>query len=107
MAQVSLEQKVDKLADSVAEISEVLAHVVSNMATKDDVAQLREEMSAMATVMATKEDVRTMVDRAKEEIMDVVRPVEKAVDGDAVTIVGHEKRIVRIEKHLELTPITI
>ena len=73
---------------------------IKNMATKDD-------LKGFATKddlknFATKDDVRAIVDNAKDEILAVVRPIEKAVDKDAVTVVNYGKRIARIERHLAI-----
>ncbi len=113
-------KKVDKLASSVAELGEMMSHVVSHMATKDDIANMatKDDIANMATKddianMATKDDISHLraemiakIDLAKEEILDVVRPIERAVDADAETIVRHEARILRVERHLDLAPIT-
>ncbi len=52
--------------------------------------------------LPTKNDMEKAIEDAKEEILKEVRPVARAVDKDAVTIVKHEKRITRIETHLSL-----
>lgn len=117
----ALEAKVDKLASSVAELGDMLSFLVGNMATKDDIANMatKDDIANMVTKddianMATKDDIAQLraemiakIDVAKEEVLDVVRPMEKAVDADAVTILRHEARIARVEKHLALEPITI
>lgn len=95
-------RKVDKLADTVAELGEMMSHVVGHMATKDDIANMatKDDISQLRAEMIAK------IDLAKEEILDVVRPIERAVDVDAETIIRHETRITRVEKHLDLAPIT-
>ena len=64
-------------------------------------------LNARVDDLPKKEDVRAIVDgvveEAKEEILGEVRPIAKAVDKDAVMVVSHEKRIMKIEKHLLLS----
>lgn len=55
-------------------------------------------MRETLATLATKDDIQ----KAKREILDVVEPIEKAFDKDALTIINHEKRISRIEKKLIL-----
>ncbi len=64
-------------------IMEVLLDMDERMATKDDLRGY-----------ATKNDL----ERVKDEILDVIKPVMKAVDGDAETIINHGKRIVVLER---------
>ena len=98
------------------ELGGMMSYVVENMATKDDIKDMatkddlknfakKDDLKNFATKddlknFATKDDVRAIVDGAKEEILAVVRPIERAVDKDAVTVVKHEKRITRIERQL-------
>ena len=46
--------------------------------------------------------VASMIDDAKEELLSEIRPIARAVDKDAVTLVDHEKRITRIEHKIIL-----
>lgn len=53
--------------------------------------------------MATKANLRDYptkndFERVKDEILDIVKPIGKAVDKDAETIVNHGKRIVILER---------
>jgi len=64
-------------------IMEVLLDMDERMATKDDLRNY-----------ATKNDL----ERVKGEILDVLKPVVKAVDKAAVTIVNHGKRISVLER---------
>lgn len=43
-------------------------------------------------------EIRATVDEAKEELLDEIRPIARAVDKDAVMLLNHERRIARIEK---------
>ena len=56
--------------------------------------------------LPTRDEVYAIVDKAKEEVKEElrkeIRPLSKAVDKDAVTLVKHEKRLVRVESHLSL-----
>ena len=53
-----------------------------------------ERMNAIHERMATKDHV----EQAKDEIMDVVKPISDAVDKDAKTVVNHGRRITVIER---------
>lgn len=50
---------------------------------------LEERMSGMAT--------KVELEDFKEEILEEIRPIARAVDKDAVTILDHEKRLKRLE----------
>lgn len=64
------------------------------------VVSLGEQVRAVKSELVTKIDDK--VEAAKEEILKEVRPIAKAIDKDAVTIVEHEKRLTRIGAHLAL-----
>ena len=66
------------------------------------VVSLGEQVADIKNTMATKEYVETVAADLKQELTKEIRAIGKAVDKDAVTIIGHENRIVRIEKHLAL-----
>ena len=38
------------------------------------------------------------IDDLREELLSEIRPIAKAVDKDAKTIIDHEKRITRVER---------
>ena len=53
--------------------------------------------------MATKADLRDYstkndLERVKDEILDIIKPIGRAVDKDAETIFNHGKRIVVLER---------
>ena len=64
------------------------------------VVSLGEQIQAVKGELETK--IENSVETAKEEILKEVRPIAKAVDKDALTIVKYDKRITRIESHLSL-----
>lgn len=64
----------------------------------DDIGSIAGEVQNMRGQMVTKEDVQSLVDSAKEDILEEVRPIAHAIDKDAVTVVNHEKRIVILER---------
>ena len=43
------------------------------------------------------------VDRKFGEVLTELKATSRAVDADAVTVIKHNRRITRIEKHLNLT----
>ncbi|KKW20134.1 MAG: hypothetical protein UY63_C0001G0039 [Parcubacteria group bacterium GW2011_GWA2_51_10] len=61
--------------------------------------QVRDISKDMATKDYVKATVDDVVDKAKKEILTELRAVTKAVDKDAVTIIDHGKRIVKLERH--------
>lgn len=66
---------------------EDLAHVLKNYPTKADLAETVKDL-------ARKSDL----EKFKEEILDEVRPLSKAIDKDARTIINHSRRIVVLEQ---------
>ncbi|MEY4747640.1 MAG: hypothetical protein RLZZ416_689 [Candidatus Parcubacteria bacterium] len=80
---------------------------LKDFATKDYLKDFatKEDLKSFATKedlkdFATKEDLKNLatkgdLERVKEEIL---KPLEKAVDKDAETIVRHEKRMVVLER---------
>ena len=45
-------------------------------------------------IPSTKNDL----EKVKQEILEEIRPIAKAVDKDAITIIRHERRIARLEQ---------
>lgn len=67
---------------------------VSNEVILKTVLNMGEQIAEIKSTMATKDDLI----RVKEELLDEIRPIRKAQDKDAVTIINHERRIVRLEQ---------
>ena len=83
-------------------IMEVLLDMDDRMATKED---LQEAVESINSRMATKDDLRSYatkndLERVKDEILDGIKPVIKAVDKDADIIFDHGKRIVVLERRV-------
>jgi hypothetical protein len=83
---------------------------LKRFATKDDLKRFatKDDLKRFATkddldAFATKSEVHSIVDTATEKILDELRPIARAVDKDAVTILNHEKRITKIERRLVRT----
>lgn len=74
----------------------------STMATKDDIASIYRVMATKDDIDALRRDMATKgdVEDAKEEMLRVLRPAQRALDKDALTIVDHGVRIMRIEKKI-------
>ncbi len=68
---------------------------VSNEVILKTLLSMDERMNDFAT--------SNQLEKVKEELLEEIRPIGKAVDKDAVTIVNHERRITRVEKHLSLS----
>ena len=75
---LDLEGKVDLILHTVVTMGEEVREIKETMATKD------------------------YVDAVKEELLGEIRPIARAVDKDAVTIIRHEQSIGQIKKHLAL-----
>jgi len=75
---LDIEGKVDLILDTVVKVDEEVREIKETMATKD------------------------YVDAVKEELLGEIRPIARAVDKDAVTIIRHEQSIGQIKKHLAL-----
>ena len=65
---------------------------VSNQMIMRAVVSLSDRVDGLAT--------KSELEKVKEDILEELRPIGKAVDKDAVTIVNHERRIARIEERL-------
>ena len=112
---------------SSADVLRAVLHFTETMAAKEDLAEIKVRMATTKHVeaikddvdvigenidtlngevryirgeMVTKADVRSIVDKAKEELLSEIRPIARAVDKDAVTLINYEKCITKIERHL-------
>ena len=77
-----LSVRMDKLVEVVISIGDQVSSIQTDLRTK----------------YATKDDLIKL----KEELLSEIRPIARAVDKDALTLIKHEKRITRIEKHMVL-----
>ena len=71
---------------------------VTNEIILNAVISLGERVAAIEQTMATKDHVEYVVEKAKEEILQQIRPLEQAVDKDTITIINHERRITALER---------
>jgi hypothetical protein len=85
--------------DLLETVNFIKDYMIANMATKDDLVELRQEM--YEGFAAQSERIGNL-EKTTREILDELRPLSRAQSADAVTIVRHEQRITRIEKHLDL-----
>ena len=77
---------------------------------KSKAVSLKTVLKAVVTLgerMATKEDLRNYatrndLEKFKEDILEEMRPIAKAVDKDAEALIRHEKRILRVEQRLAI-----
>jgi|SRR3989338_5768207 len=87
-----------ELGDFHKDVRRDLNDIIGRMATKGDLARLEmsmlEELNSLRKELASETDI----EKAKDEIMSVLRPMQRAQDKDALTVVSHENRIVRIEE---------
>ena len=113
MAKKKKESEFDKLARLIKDESEDIreqiatdiAGVRRDMATKDDIASIYRVMATKDDIAEVRRDMATKgdVEDAKEEILEILRPYRRAVDKDALAIVDHGVRLVRIEEKLGLS----
>src|SRR3989338_206359 len=95
------ETEFDKLARLIKSESDEIRR---NMAAKDDVVSVyrvratKDEIAEIRREMATSADIED----AKEEIIKGLQPLQNAVDKDALAIVDHAARIIRIEDRLAI-----
>ena len=67
-------------------IKDYVAEMAGNMFTKEEGGDLSRRI--------------TSLEKGQEEILKELKPLSRAHDKDAVTILSHEKRITRIEKQV-------
>ena len=65
---------------------------VSNEMIFDTLLSMNERMNDFST--------KGELEKVKEEILEELRPIAKAVDADAVTILNHERRLSHVEQKL-------
>ena len=87
----SVQKTVTLLTNAVVSLQEQ----VSELPTKNDVERIVEQRIDEA--FKTNEQLKKIDEIAKD-----VKALSKAVDKDAVTIVNHGKRIIKIEQHLAI-----
>lgn len=97
-----MEKKSEKRGVTNEKIMEVLLDMDERMVTKEDLTEALKDYPTKADLSETLKDFAKKADleRFKEEILDEVRPIGKAVDKDAVTVVDHGKRIVVLERRV-------
>ncbi len=91
--------------EDIVEIKARMATRKHIEALKDDVDALGEDIDSLTgevqnvrTQMVTKQDVQSLVDSAKEDLLEEIRPIAHAIDKDALTVISHEKRITVLER---------
>ncbi len=102
---VGIENKVEGVDDTIMGIEEKIDDIEKRMSTKAETRNLEKRTAYIESSMATKADLvhvatKDNLENSKEEILVAIKPVERAVDKDAVTLLNHEKRITRLEKQL-------
>ncbi len=77
----------EKMMEVLLDMDERVISIDERMVTKADLADTLKNL-------ATKNDLK----KFKEDVLEEVRPIAKAVDKDAVAVVNHEKRIAVLER---------
>jgi|SRR3989338_1877250 len=97
---VLLGELIKQMTSLQKEVHRELGDISARMATKADIMRLdmtlETSMRDLRQEMASKNDL----DKAKGELLSELRPLSKAFDKDARTLIDHGKRILRIERHL-------
>jgi len=73
---------------------------VSNAVILEAVLSLQEQAKAMQDDMRTNYIKRGDIEAMEERLLAEIRPIGRAIDKDAVTIISHERRIHRLERHM-------
>lgn len=77
----------EKIMGFLVEMDEKVSDMQEKMVTKADLADTLKDY-------ATRNDL----ERVKDEILDAMEPIIKAVDRDAETVINHGKRITVLER---------
>jgi hypothetical protein len=93
-----MDANIKSLIESTNRILDTMATKEDIISIQGDITSIQEDIVSIRQEMATKNDLQ----RVRDEIIEIIRPTEKAVDKDAVTLLNHGKRITRIETHLAL-----
>lgn len=90
----------EKIFGLLLDVEERITDIDERMATKADIKKAVQSIEERMTTKADLRDYATKNDleRVKDEILDVFKPVVDAVDKDAQTVVDHGKRIVVLER---------
>lgn len=75
---------------------------IPNKVILEAVVSLTERIADIEKNVATKEYVKVIVTDLEQELTKEIRAIGKAVDKDAVTMIDHEKRLGRVERHLAI-----
>ncbi|MBI4093427.1 hypothetical protein HY417_00530 [Candidatus Kaiserbacteria bacterium] len=99
---VLLGELIKQVASLQKEVHRELGDISARMATKADVMRL--DMALETSTRDLRQDMASKhdLDKAKEELLNDLRPPSKAFDKDARTLIDHGKRILRIERNLAI-----
>ncbi|MDP3646135.1 MAG: hypothetical protein Q8R25_03535 [bacterium] len=84
-------------------IMEILLDMDERMLTKEDLTEALKDYPTKADLADTVKDFakKSDLEKFKEDILEEIRPISKAVDKDAETVIDHEKRLVILERKAE------
>lgn len=82
---------------TLEEVGESVAYIVKHMATKDDLENLatKDELNELGRRI-------TSLEKGQTQILEKLEPLSRAHDKDSETIIDHSKRILNIEKHVNI-----
>ena len=87
---------------TLTEVGETLAFIVENMATKEDVRKLEAREGRLEETSKESNERLRSLEKGQDKILEELKPLSKAHDKDAETIVDHGRRITRLEKRLSV-----
>jgi archaellum component FlaC len=101
---VEMDNHITTMDGRITNMDDRITNIDGRITTMDGrITNTNDRVTDMDRRMATKEDLKDFatkadLERFKEDILEEIRPITKAVDKDAVTLVNHEKRIISLER---------
>ncbi len=97
---VGMVKKIGQTGVTNEKIMGVLLDMDERMVTKEDLTEALKDYPTKADLSETLKDFakKSDLERFKEEILDEVRPLSKALDKDSKTVIDHGRRITVLER---------
>ncbi|OGG51936.1 hypothetical protein A3C18_01705 [Candidatus Kaiserbacteria bacterium RIFCSPHIGHO2_02_FULL_54_11b] len=98
-------KKTSKKGVTNEKIMEALLDMDERMVTKEDLRKAFKDFPTKVDLADTLKDFakKSDLEKFKEDILEEVRPIARAVDKDAVTSIDHGKRITILERKVGVT----
>ena len=90
----------EKIFELLLDMDEGITGMDERMVTKDDLVEVLKNYPTKADLAETVKDLprKNDLDKVRADISEEVRPLVKAFDKDAVTLIDYGKRIVALER---------